>query len=195
MAELRPTITWMLQEFYDRLKEEATKERQHDCPRDAERDGRLEWAMTHQRARRPNRLHVAVQLLMAYFAYPVDTDATREAEGRAAQFGQPAPVVMPRITRLTMVQAIIKWLWCDLRTLNGGLLLCRIVRHYVLHDIEWAGLEDRLAMRSSEAAGEGMLTAGQAAATVAGSHDCPRCLWTQVTGAAVEGREGSGRLQ
>ena len=183
LSELRASIVWMIQEFYERLTEAATRERLRDCPRGGGRDGRQAWGAWHRRERRPNRLQVAVQILIPYFAYPTETEETREAEGRAARFGQPASVVMPRVTRLAMVQAVVEWLWHDLRTLEGGLLLSRIVQQYVLHDLlgDMQGLEDRLPMLPSETEGERMLTARRASATLAGSHDCPLCLWPQVT--------------
>ena len=183
LSELRPAIVWMMQEFYERLVEASTKERQKDCPREGGLDRRKAWWLWHRRHRRPNRLQVAMQLLLPYFAYPVDTEETQEAEGRAARFGEPAAVVMPRITRLAMAQAVIEWLWHALRTLDGGLLLCRVIRQYVLHDLfgRMKGLEGRLPMYLSETRGDSMLTAGRASATVAGAYDCPRCLWPQVT--------------
>ena len=71
-----------------------------------------------------------------YFAYPVSTTAVQEAERWSQQRGGPDAVTLPLVTRLAAVQAVSGWLWPHLRTLQGGVLLCRVVRQYVLHDVD-----------------------------------------------------------
>ena len=52
------------------------------------------------------------------------------------------------------MQAVIGWMWPHLRSMGGGLLLCRVVRQYVLHDVDLREMADGLLMTGAEADAE-----------------------------------------
>ena len=119
--------------------------------REAHQRQRRCWEAHRRRAMTPLRLSAALEFLRAYSAYPVSTEAVREAERLSQLHGGPDALVLPMITRLAATQAVIGWLWPHLRTMEGGLLLCRVIRQYVLHDIDLRELSEGLYMTAEEA--------------------------------------------
>ena len=130
----------------------------------------------------PLCLAVAIEFLRAYFAYPVSTSAVREAEEWSQARGGPYTVTLPLVTRLSAVQAVIGWIWPHLRSMEGGLLLCRVVRQYVLHDVDLRALTDGLPMTSAEVdTVAGVRLQGRCIGSdVRSAQDCPSCHWPQI---------------
>ena len=209
LDRLRPLMASVLHDFYESLLQNSFRERSQTSwtdlaqldlsmgrgedllrrleirpgpgsNREAHRRQRQCWEAHRRRTMTPLRLTAAVEFLRVFFAYPVGTAAVREAEQWSQQREGPGAVTLPLVPRLAAVQAVIGWLWPHLRTLEGGELLCRVVRQYVLHDMDLRVLAGGLHMTAAETdmAIESQMQEGNRG--VRSERDCTLCCWPQI---------------
>ena len=65
-------------------------------------------------------------------------------------------------------------------SMEGGLLLCRVVRQYVLHDVDLREMADGLPMTSAEVDTDVRLRGRGVGSDVRSTQDCPSCRWPQI---------------
>ena len=75
---------------------------------------------------------------------------------------------------------VIGWMWPHLCSMESGLLLCRIVRQYVLHDVGLRALARRLPMTSAKVDNDVRLQGRYIGSDARSAQDCISCHWPQI---------------
>ena len=195
LAEIRPGLICALDEFYGDLTRGLCSLSQ--CQRRTFRPP--EFGETA--SREVNKLATAIEWLVTYGAFPQASAQIRAAERWLRTANGPDRLTMPLIPRLAAVQAVICWLWSDLETVEGAILLCRVFRQYVLRDVDWRPYDKRLPMTMDDAYTASAFVSRRgplANADVADMYlvsGCVRCNWPTVEVGTQECRCAEGAVE